>query len=408
MKILFLTLVNISDINERNLYTDLMRKFRDEDHDVFIVTPIERRLNQNTSFNKLNGITLLKIKTLNIQKTNLIEKGISTLLIEHQFLAGIKKYILDVRFDLVLYSTPPITFSRVINYFKQRDKATSYLLLKDIFPQNAVDLEMIKKGGLIHHYFRNKEKQLYRISDFIGCMSAANVDYVIRNNPEINPKIVEVNPNSIDPGNHTLSEEEKRLVRKQYAIPTNTTVFIYGGNLGKPQGIDFLIKVLDANKQKSNVYFLIVGTGTEFPKMQTWFSKNIPQNAKLLSGLTKNDYDLLVQASDIGMIFLDPRYTIPNFPSRLLSYLEYKIPVIAATDTNTDLGKIISENEFGYWAESGNLSLFNIFIHNLAERPEIRQTMGENGHNYLLNNYTVSQSYKKIMGAYDNLKKQKC
>ena len=61
-------------------------------------------------------------------------------------------------------------------------------MLKDIFPHNAVDLGMIQKTGIksiIYKYFRNVEKKLYKISDYIGCMSQANVDYVLKHNPEV-------------------------------------------------------------------------------------------------------------------------------------------------------------------------------------------------------------------------------
>lgn len=382
-----------------------MRKFRDEGHDVFIVTPTERRLKKTTGISKLNGITLLKVKTLNIQKTNVFEKGISILLIEHLFLYCIKKFIKGVKFDLVLYSTPPITFTKVIRYIKLRDNAVSYLLLKDIFPQNAVDLGMIKKGGFIHWYFRHKEKILYQISDYIGCMSPANVDYVIKHNSEVNPKIVEVNPNSIEPDFNSITNEEVISIRKRYNIPLNTTTFIYGGNLGKPQGISFLLDVLNQNKDRNDIFFVIVGSGTEFSKVQSWFIANNPLNAKHLAGLPKNEYNQLIQACDVGMIFLDPRFTIPNFPSRLLSYLEYKIPVISATDRNTDLGKIMVENEFGLWSESGNLLGFIQNIDILIQ-PIERTAMGRNGYNYLLKNYTVIRSYSLILRSYSEIKKQ--
>lgn len=397
MKVLFLTLANINNINERNIYSDLMRKFRDEGHEVYIVTPTERRLKQKTELRKTNGITLLKIKILNIQKTNLIEKGVSTLLIEHLFLAGIKKYILGVRFDLVLYSTPPITFTKVIRYIKHRDGAKSYLLLKDIFPQNAVDLEMIKKRGLIHRYFRHKEKQLYHISDYIGCMSPANVDYVTLHNPEINPKTVEVNPNSIEPDSNFIDVTKKNVIRNQFGIPLDATVFIYGGNLGKPQGIDFLLEVLNSNKEKQEIFFVIVGSGTEFLKVQTWFTTNNPVNAILLDGLPKSEYDQLIQTCDVGLIFLDRRFTIPNFPARLLSYLEYKMPVIAATDPNTDLGKIMEDNKFGYWTQNGDLIKINKQIEQITINVSLRLTMGIDGYNYLLKNHTVSHSYELLM-----------
>lgn len=397
MKLLFLTLVNIENINDRNLYTDLMRKFRDEGHDVYIVTPSERRLKRRTCLQNREGITFLNIKTLNVQKTNLIEKGVSTLLIEHQFLYGIKKYLSDVRFDLVLYSTPPITFTLVIGYIKKKDGAKSYLLLKDIFPQNAVDLGMIKKGGVLHRYFRSKEKQLYHISDFIGCMSPANVEYLLKHNSEIDPAKVEVNPNSIEPATNFISTVEKEIIRKQYGIPDDSVAFIYGGNLGKPQGIDFLLDVLKSNKDRKDIFFVLVGSGTEFGKIKHWFTSNNPLNALLLAGMQKIEYDQLLQSCDVGLIFLDRRFTIPNFPSRLLSYLQFKLPVIAATDLSTDLGRIIEKNNFGHWAESGDIATLQSGIDKFRNGRSLIKEMGENGNNYLYNYHAVFLSYKIIM-----------
>jgi glycosyltransferase involved in cell wall biosynthesis len=188
MKLLFLTIVKINNIEERGIYNDLFRKFRDEGHEVFIVTSSERREQKATSLIKANGVSILQVKTLNLQKVNIIEKGIGTLLIEYQYLQAIKTYLSEEKFDVILYSTPPITFSSVIKFIKNRDNAYSYLLLKDIFPQNAVDMKMIRKGGLIHRFFLKKEHELYRISDMIGCMSEANRNYILEHNPTIQVK----------------------------------------------------------------------------------------------------------------------------------------------------------------------------------------------------------------------------
>ncbi len=400
MNVLFLTLVSIEDINDRNLYADLMRKFRDEGHDVYIVTPAERRFKQKTFLKTTERTNILRVKIMNFQKTNVVEKGVSLLLIEQQYLSAIKKYFSSVKYDLVLYSTPPITFTKVIRYIHKKYGAKTYLLLKDIFPQNAVDLGMIKKDGLLHRYFRHQEKQLYEISDFIGCMSPANVSYLINHNPSVNPGKIEVNPNSIEPLAQEISEAEKREIRELHCIPLSSTAFIYGGNLGKPQGIDFLITVLEANKENNNVFFIIVGSGTEFSKIETWFNKFRPKNAKLIEGLPKDEYDKLIQACDAGLIFLDRRFTIPNFPSRLLSYLEYKLPVIAATDLNTDLGKIMEENEFGFWAQSGDLLTMNRCIDNIANNRNLMNEMGERGFDYMQKNYTVLNSYLKIINHF--------
>ena len=153
MNIIFLTLVRIADIENRGIYQDLMRKFRDEGHQVYIVTAAERRLGQKTSLVDSHGVKILNVKTLNVQKTNIVEKGIGTLLIECQYKAAIKKHLGDVKFDLITYSTPPITFTNVVKYLKRKNpKAISYLQLKDIFPQNAVDIGMFGEKSIFNWY----------------------------------------------------------------------------------------------------------------------------------------------------------------------------------------------------------------------------------------------------------------
>ena len=130
MNVLFLTLAKINNIEERGIYTDLLREFVKKGHKVFIVSPTERKYNKPTSINKKEDVTVLNVKTLNLQKTNFLEKGIGTLALEYQYLKAIKKYFSNEKFDLILYSTPPITFTKVIQYIKRKHNAYSYLLLK--------------------------------------------------------------------------------------------------------------------------------------------------------------------------------------------------------------------------------------------------------------------------------------
>jgi len=421
MNVIFLTLVRINDSEERGIYQDLMRKFRDEGHQVYIVTAAERRLGQETSLVDSHGVKILNVKTLNVQKTNIVEKGIGTLLIERQFKAAIKKYLGGAKFDLITYSTPPITFTNVVKYLKQQNpQAVSYLQLKDIFPQNAVDIGMMSTTGVkgpLYKFFRRKEKKLYAFSDYIGCMSPANVEFVLKHNPEVDAKRVEVAPNSLELKAYSLQDgqekAERYYIRKKYNLPTDKPIFIYGGNLGKPQGIDYLIKCLDAVKGRTDCHFVVVGTGTELPKLQEWYDSNLSRiselengssastnstnhtNVTVMKGLPKEDYDMLVKYCDVGLIFLDHRFTIPNYPSRLLSYLEYKMPVVCATDVNTDIGKIAEENGYGYWCESVNPEDFTALVDKMLAAD--RKAMGEKGYEFLKENYTVENTYNAIM-----------
>lgn len=400
MNILFLTIGSLESIEDHGIYPDLLRFFRDEGHNICTVSPYEKRYGLNTELKNENGVKMLYVKIGNITKCGLVEKGISTLQIEYLFLKAIKKYYADIKFDLVLYSTPPITFVKIIDYIKKRDNARTYLMLKDIFPQNAVDLGMITKRGvrgLIHKYFRYKEKKLYAISDRIGCMSQANVEYVLKHNPKISPDKVEVCPNCIEVQDMRLAEQERIAMRHKYDIPQEKKVYIYGGNLGKPQGIPFIIECLRSQENNNDSYFLIIGDGTEFGKLEAYFNESKPSNMKLMNRLPKDDYDRMIASCDVGMIFLDHRFTIPNFPSRLLSYMQAGLPVLACTDPNTDIGKVIVDGKLGWWCESNDSSSFAEIVSHFD--PSQARKYGEGAFNYLKNNYTAQMAYKIIMNG---------
>ena len=403
MNILFLTLNRFESLDDRTIYSDLLKEFSRNGHFVYAISPLEKRYGKGTHFNNNERTSILNLKIGNIQKTNIIVKGINTIRIEVLFKKAIKKYFSNVKFDLVLYSTPPITLVGAIEYVKKRDSARTYLLLKDIFPQNAVDIGMLSKHGLrglLYKYFRNKEKQLYRISDCIGCMSQANVDYVIKHNPEVDLRKVEICPNSIEVIDKSVDDITRIEIRSQYEIPIDKKVFVYGGNLGKPQGIPFFIECLKSCSEIDEAFFLIVGDGTEFRLLEEYIKMGTQKNVRLMRSLSKDDYDTMIGACDVGIIFLDHRFTIPNFPSRLLSYMQAKLPVLACTDPNTDLGKVIVDGGFGWWCESNSTETFYQMVSSICSTELMVNKEME--FEYLRKYYSSNVSYSIICGTGEN------
>ena len=399
MKILFLSISTaVKDMNNRGIYPDLIGYFSDKGHDLFIVCPSERRLNQATFLKVEGNVSTLSVKTLNITKSNFIEKGIATILIEYQYSKAIQENFNSIKFDLILYATPPISFNFLIKKLKAKHSAMSYLMLKDIFPQNAVDLGMMKKEGFIYRFFQKKEQSLYAVSDYIGCMSSANKEYLLKHTT-LNEEKVEICPNAIKIVDRKTNFAKKEIFDK-YTIPENVPVFLYGGNLGVAQGISFLIEVLESNTNRDDCFFLIVGGGNRFNLIQNWVLKNEPRNVKLINQLDRKEFDVLESFCDVGMIFLDHKFTIPNFPSRILSYMECKMPLLIATDKSTDLGKIASENKFGLSSTSNDLSQYNENLNYFITNSEDRERMGKNAYNFLVEHYDVSVSYNAIMSHF--------
>lgn len=402
-KVIFLSLINItpSNIGSNNIYTSLLKKFINDGDEVYIVNPIEKRFysGENEGLMSINGVNYLNIRIGNITKTNKIEKGISTLRIEKQYLQAIKKYLSDVTFDLILYPTPPITLCNVVEYIKERDGALAYLTLKDIFPQNAVDIEFFSKSSMIYKYFRKKEKKLYKISDYIGCMSKANVDYIINNNEYIDSRKVEIFPNSIEPINLDISSDEKKFIKQKYDLPIDKKIFLYGGNLGKPQGVEFLLKCIKSVKDIDDIFFLIIGNGTEYDKIVRLKKGLGLDNLKIMKRLEKEEFDKVAASSDIGILSLDHRFTIPNYPSRLLTYMQVNLPVLAITDPNTDVGEDILKGDFGWWCNKHSIKEFRNSLLDIIKSFETGdiENKSTNSYDFLKENFDVSDYYKVIL-----------
>lgn len=401
MRVLLLTIGHFVNINKSGIYTDLLRYFRRQGHEVYIVSQLERRLRQDTYCEESEGTKLLRVKTGNITKSHWIEKGLSSLMISTQYWTAINQFWSDESFDLILYSTPPITLEKVVRKLKKRHGAYTYLILKDIFPQNAVDLGILKlKGikGIIYTYFRNKEKTIYEISDKIGCMSQANIDYIQKNNRGLDAGKLDLCPNTID--NQLIEDIDKLALKKKYQLPPDKIICLYGGNFGKPQNVDFIIDVLLHARQLDALHFVMCGSGTDFYKIKHFKDENSSANLSVFGNLPFGEYSQLLMVADIGMIFLDYRFTIPNFPSRILDYMNFALPLLAATDEVTDVREMIQVNKLGWWCKSDNQEEFIQILKDIMSRKEDLENIGRRSKEYMIKNFTTEHAYNAIMSAY--------
>lgn len=395
-KVLFLTVGGFPGISERGIYTDLLRTFRDQGHEVVVACPVERRENSPTRLVDDDGARILRVRTANLTKANLIEKAVATITIEGRFRRELRRRLGGEQFDLILYSTPPVTFDRVVAALKRGSSAHSYLLLKDIFPQNAVDLGIMRRSGAAWRYFRSRERHLYAVSDWIGCMSPANVQHVLAHNPHIPADRVEVCPNAIAPRAAHEFSGMRAEARKRLGYADEDVVLIYGGNFGKPQGVEFIIEAMRRVVEVPGVRVLLVGSGTEHPRVAAAVGEDHTGRVRVMPSVGRSEYDEILSAADVGLLFLDHRFTIPNFPSRMLGYLEASLPIIAATDRATDVGQVLVESDAGLSVGSDDVDAFISAVKEMAESPERREKMGASARQLLEGSYTADIAYETI------------
>ena len=396
MKILFLDQRDIC-IGKGGIYPELVNALTRAGHDVVLCCA--DKVYDKTKFIEEHGVKKIEIKVADQFGVNLIKKGLVIISLQRKFKVAIKRYVAKEQFDLVIYPTPPVTLAKLIKFCKKKFNCKSYLMLKDIFPQNAIDLGMLSKTGikgLIYKYFRRQEKELYKQSDAIGCMSLANIDYVRKNNQLTKDKIIELFPNAVDVSMiPRISNEEKIAILEKLGVIKDKILFVYGGNLGKPQGLDFLEMGIKKCLGIKDAHFVIIGKGSEKDKL--FKALQDCDNVTTLEALPKEEYDKLCAACNVGMVMLDRRFTIPNYPSRMLSYFENSMPIFACTDKNTDVRQLVEDQaQCGKWCYSDDLDGFVKCVEWFVDNKDKLAKLGENGYNYMVRHFNVEDNVKKL------------
>ncbi|MBW3496677.1 glycosyltransferase family 4 protein [Bacillus sp. FDAARGOS_1420] len=394
MNILFL-MIAFPDVEKtENLYTELAHEFKNHDHNVYVATILGDSDHTQTILRNERGVNVLRISSGKLFNVNYIVKGINTVLLPYRFNQDIKKYFKGVKFDLVISPTPPITFLNTIKKLKKKHSCKSYLILRDIFPQNAKDLGLIN-NELLFSYFRRKEKKLYGISDHIGCMSQGNIDYIVKHNTDIKQEKLELLPNWRKVRENSFLP--KTNYRKQYGFNDDQIVLIFGGNIGLPQELDFLIELVECYKHREDITFLIIGSGNRQESLKKMIVERELTNVILKDPVPSQEYDCLVRECDIGLINLNRDFTIPNIPSKTLAYFEAEVPILASIDQNTDYGRVLNEARAGMWSITGDLESYKNNFEKLVCDKELRKSMGRNGRSYLIQNLGVNKAYKTII-----------
>jgi len=382
---------------DSNLYSDLAEEFKNDGHHVYVATLLEKKYNRNTYLERVKELNILRVRAGDWFDTNsVIKKGLTTIIIASYFKKAVQKYFNNVRFDLVIYPTPPITFAPVVKYIKKRDKCKSYLILRDIFPQNVRDLGLLN-NQLLFNYFKRKEKQLYDISDYIGCMSEGNIRYILEHT-DIDENKLEIlyNWRKIDHNTEIIATDYKKKYRLE-----NKFVAVFGGNIGLPQGLEFLLELAKEYKDRSDIVFLIVGKGAQKEKIVNIINSEELSNVMIKNYIPRNDYRNLLKQCDIGLINLKRTFTIPNMPSKVVDYFNAGIPILASTDKNTDLKQFLQKINAGLWSETGDLEGYKNNFEKLLNDKKLREELGKNGRKFLEENLSIEKAYQIIMEHFE-------
>ena len=285
-------------------------------------------------------------------------------------------------------------FGPVISYIKKIAKIKSYLILRDIFPEWANDLGLMKKG-IVYYLFKLVAKYQYSVANTIGIQTESNKEYFLEwLNKNKNRKLEVLN--------NWLAEPiiQKSSVQIKNTVLNNKKIFVYIGNMGVAQDMPILIDLAETFKSDDEIGFLFVGRGTMVPKLKKLSNDKNLKNILFFDEIDPNEiFDLLKQCH-IGMVALDPFHKSHNIPGKF-TYMQAGIPVLARINENTDLEKIIMFNKVGKAYTKSNVMDFNKIAKELLIE-ESNKKMSYNCENLYRKTYTSQRAANQILESLKN------
>jgi len=374
---------------------ELACEFQKQGHIVTVITP-SSTLKVKSEISILDGITVCKFKNGEIKNTTKIKRTINESLLSYNAWKNFKYYFQGNRHDFIIYYSPTIFWGELVKKLKKLWEVPSYLILRDFFPQWAIDQGLIKQNSLIDKYFSYFEKKNYTVADTIGLMSQKNLEWFKENNNSVN--LLEVLHNG---ANNTVVESHQ-LYRKKFNLQ-NKVIYFYGGNMGHAQDMMNILRLCIQMKKEKNAHFILLGAGDEVALIKNVIKRQNLNNVTLLPPVSQEEFKLILAEVDIGLFTLHRNHVTHNFPGKLLGYMVQKLPILGSINKGNDIKDIIEDANAGFVSINGEDDLFFQNSKKLLEMST-RKKMGENSHKLLISTFSVQSAVKQILKTYENVK----
>jgi glycosyltransferase involved in cell wall biosynthesis len=347
----------------------LANEFARLGHEVIVATPSET-CQDTLEVEEEDGITVVRVRVGTLRKVgNVIRMWRESRLSKTMWLHG-KRFFQEHRCDLVVFYSPTIFFGELVGRLKSMWRCPSYLILRDIFPKWAVDTGILQEG-VIYEYLKLKELAQYAVSDRIGVEAQGNLAYFESDVPEARDR-VEVLYNWMNVSEIPIGGS---IWRTRLGLE-NKVVFFYGGNLGKAQDLDNLLRLASSLRTHQKIFFLFVGTGSEELRIKEEIRRKGMLNIQILSPLSQREYLECLSEFDVGLISLDRRLNSHNFTGKLLGYVLCGKPVLASINPGNDLIEFLERADVGIACVNGEDEKLQEAAIRLASDPSIREQMG--------------------------------
>ncbi|AXC65821.1 glycosyltransferase family 4 protein [Salmonella enterica] len=366
-------------------------------HEITVITP---SLNQKDELviEQLDNIFIWRFRSGVLKDTGKIRRAINETLLSFRAWKAIRREIRHIHFDGIVYYSPSIFWGGLVRKLKKYYRCPAYLVLRDIFPQWAVDADIIKRGSLTERYFNFFEVQSYKQASRIGLMSQKNLEVFSLEHHDFPCEVLR---------NWAAPEKINQFAKDFYSIRTelglhDKIIFFYGGNIGHAQDMANLMRLVKNMSDAQNAHFLFVGQGDEVGLINKLAEEWKLKYFTYLPSVNQRKFKMILSEIDIGLFSLSAKHTAHNFPGKLLGYMVESVPILGSVNAGNDLLDIVNSHSAGVIHINGEDEKLLESARLLLNNESLRKQLGKNAYKLLEAEFSVDSAARIIEGCIES------
>jgi glycosyltransferase involved in cell wall biosynthesis len=388
-------LPNSTRVHAKMLH-ELALELKSRGHAVTVLTPGTASQSSRLVKESLDSISVWRFRSGPVKNISRIRRLINESLLSFRAWQAIKPELSTMKVDGVVYYSPSIFFGFLVAKLKRHFDCRAYLVLRDLFPQWAIDENMIGEHSPVTYYLRYFEQKNYLAADRIGLMSEKNIEVFQKLQPGLNN--LEVLRNWVG---SDVNDATSPYWREKLGL-ADKVIFLYGGNIGKAQDMPNLMRLALSMKEESKAHFVFVGQGESFQDVADVIRQHYLQNMTLMPSISQDEFKALLLEVDVGLFSLARTHTAHNFPGKILGYIANKLPILGSVNPGNDLMPMINNHQAGFVFENGEDASLLKAAQDLVESSALRKQCGDNARQLLDSHFSVESAVDKVLTVFED------
>jgi glycosyltransferase involved in cell wall biosynthesis len=371
---------------------DLAREFARQGHALTVLLPTS---NQQApwALEQMDGVQVLSLKAPRTKDIGYVRRTLGELAMPFAMLRQFRKSPLATeQWDGVVWYAPSIFHGPLASELKKNSGCKGYLIIRDIFPEWAVDMGLMGRG-LPYRFFDAVARYQYSVANVIGVQTPGNRSYFEQWHQQPGRQL-EVLPNWLD--KPALAHCPIRVNETPLA---GRKVFVYAGNMGIAQGMDILLDLAEQLRGRTDVGFLFVGRGSDAARLKGSAKDRKLDNVLFYDEIHPDEIPDLYAQCSAGIVALDPRHKSHNIPGKFLTYMQSGLPVLANINAGNDLAQMIRDEHVGQVCESNRVEDLVQFANRLLDQIESDGQMPSRCRSLFECEFAVEKTVRQIVAA---------